>query len=262
MKEDYSKYSYSKTLDRLENSFLHGSNRTNYAKYLLNMNGQSNIEALMVIYNKMFSVLPSFVYIGNSIPNYWYVFECWAGPSSYMGFDVHKCLNENILRIYTSEANPTDEFAYKCLANLRFCDNVDAIHQQIAEKQPSLDKSVVELISNARKGVYQLRYDAFEYEAGSNGMKIIESRYLDCKRLLLQYGYIESVLEKKFENAKDIYAPSLPGEERKKMIISYIVFAIILVALITLIIFIGNNLLSIILFLGACLALPKLIKGK
>ena len=261
MKEDYSKYSYSKTLDRLENSYLHGSDKTNYAKYLLNMNDQTTIEALMVIYNKMFNVLPSFVYIGNSIPDYWYVFECWAGQSSYMALDVNKCLNENIFRIYTSEAYPTDEFAYKCLANLRCCDNVDNIHQQIVEKRHSLDETVLEQISNTRKGVFQLRYDAFEYEAGSNGMKMIESRYLDCKKLLLQYGYIESVLEKEFEKAKGIYAPSFPGEEKKIKTISYIIFAVIFVALIALVIFIGSNFLSIIIFIGACFALPKLIKG-
>lgn len=260
IKEDYSKYSYSRVLNFFQDAYLCGSDDMNYAKYLLNMNEQSTIKALIKIYDKVMRALPDYVYGKNYVPDYWYFYEIWPGPKVNLHEDVHKCLNENILRLYHAQENPSDEFAYKCLANLRLGPNTDEIHREIISKQGSLDSLVVEQISNTRKGVNDIRFDSFDYGAGSNGMKLLEERYVNCRKYLSQYGYIASIIEKTFENNKGVYYADANEDKRNKFIGLMLLIIIILIVIVVLM-FIADNLLSIILFIGACLALPKLIKG-
>lgn len=260
IKEDYSKYSYSRVLDFLQDAYLCNSDNINYAKYLLNMNEQSTIEALIKIYDKVMRALPDFVYGKNYVPDYWYFYELWPGPKVNLHEDIHNCLNVNILRIYLAQENPSDEFAYKCLANLRLGPNTDEIHRTIISTQGSLDSLVVEQISNTRKGVNDIRHESFNYGAGSNGMKLLEEKYVNCRKYLSQYGYIASIIEKTFEYKKGVYYAE-SSEDKRNKIIGLIIVIIVLALLLVLIMYIADNLLGIILFVGACFALPKLIKG-
>ena len=263
VKVDYSNYSYSRVLEFLQDEYLHDANETNYAKYLLSMKNQSTIEALIKIYDDVMEEIPNLIYLKEFVPEYWYLFELWAGHRKYLAMDVHKCLNENILRLYLVNDKQTDEFAYKCLANLRCCPNIEEIHREIVSKQNSLEPSVIERISNTRKGIYDLRYESFDYGNGTNGMNMIEERYIDCVNFLAKYGYIKSIIEDEFEVKKGVYSPLLENKRSPNIITSYIIISVLLVILVVGILWIGDNLLGIIIFVGACLAVPSImIKGK
>lgn len=255
---DYNKYSYSRLLEFLEERYMHDTDSLNYAKYLLNMESQTTITALMTIYNKLMLKLRIYVYGEKYVPDDWYIFEVWAGQKSYLAFDLHKCLNENILRLFMNEQNPSEQFCYNSLANLRYCDNMDKIHNMIVEKQGGLDNSVLCNLKNTREGVYNLRKEAFEYGPGTNGMKLIEDRYRNCRDFLAKYGYLESVIETTFEAKKQIYI----GKPLQFNWTTTITIIIIVCVVICALAYIDFDPLKIVIFIGACLALPSLVKGK
>ncbi len=254
---DYSKYSYSRLLEFLEGRYIHDTDSVNYANYLLNMESQTTIKALITIYDKLMLKLRIYVYGEKYVPDYWFLFEVWAGQKSYLAFDLHKCLNENILRLYMNEQNPSEQFCYNCLANLRYCDNMDNIHNMIIEKQGGLDDTVLSNIKNTREGVYNLRNEAFEYGPGTNGMKLIEERYRNCRDFLDKYGYLESIIEKTFEINKQIFIGK-PIQFTWKTITFIIIVCVVIGALA----YIDFDPLKIVIFIGACLASLSFLKGK
>lgn len=252
---DYNKYTYSKLLDFLHNSYLHDTERTDYAEYLLSMESETTLEGMMKIYDSVITKLSKLIF--SSIPEHWYIFELWSGQE-YLALDVHRCLNENILKLYFSQKNPSNTFCYKCLANLRPCDNINDIHNSIVKKQGSLDENILQNIEKTREIIYSSKKDAYIFSPGTNGFNQTTTTYLNSRAFLDDHGFIESVIESNFESHKGIAHHINKYSQVSKII----VITIILIAVIFIILMLVEHALGIILFIGACLAIPSLIKGR
>ena len=248
---NYSKYTYSKLLDYLHDSYLHDTERKDYAEYLLNMESETTLEGMIKIYNFVMMKLSKL--ICQYTTGDWYIFDFWLDKKD-LAFDLHRCLNENISRLYFSQKNPSNTFCYKCLANLRFCDNINDIHNSIVDNQGNLDDNILQEIVKSREIIYRSKEDAFNFSPGTNGFKQIATTYLNCKDFLNGYGFIESVVESYFESQKGI------AQQDGCTII--IIFFVIIAALIILFFF-SKYILGIIVFILACLVfIPALFKGR
>ena len=126
---DYSNYSFFRLLDFLKLEDKYDNEGVDYAEYLLSMNNALLLDEMITIYNKVFEKISYYVFC-RSIPQYWFITDSW-GNKKYLAYELNKCLNENILRLYESLDSPTKEDCISCIVNLRECENKTKIQNQI-----------------------------------------------------------------------------------------------------------------------------------
>lgn len=112
--KDYSNYSYSGLLESLDTMYEDSSDRKNYAEYLLSMENATTIKKCIKIYDKVYDR---------------YHVEGTVCP--FLDADLALCLNENIMRILKSNASMTSTDILCTLANLRPCDGIARMQQEV-----------------------------------------------------------------------------------------------------------------------------------
>lgn len=258
---DYSKYSYQRLLEELESAYLHGNDKQNYAALLLSMEDKSSVKLLVDIYDDVFMALPAYIYLPQYVPDYWHLFKLWAGKKDYLGYELNQCLNENIQRIALIQEEKTESFGYQCMVNLRPCDGMKTISQKIAEQYHLTDNDKLERIEKCQYVVFDAPFEAFGFDIGTNGMNILQDKYLEAIDCLEKYGFIKSVIENRFERLKIVLkrTPKQDVEEKRNNVTTCSVLVLAVVILVGVILYFNVDLLGIMLFVGALFALPKMI---
>lgn len=274
---DYSKYSYRRLLDFLVLENKYDKEGVDYAEYLLTMNDALTIEDILAIYNKVFEKIAYYVFC-HSLPDYWFITDSW-GNKTYLVYELNKCLNENINRMYESLESPTKEDCISCIVNLRECENKTEtqnnifLHKQfegihgldiidLREKSYTIRRKIRELLFPSKEEFFELRDEYVEImdEINSLGFqytiedkKFEEIRGIDVNKL---------VKKKREEERRN---EEIERKEKKAKIWNLILGGLILIPLFILFIMIFSkiSIIGIIIIIGFLGAIPKIfLTGK
>lgn len=242
--QDYGNYSYSRLLTFLEEQYLRRSDKKNYAQYLLTMEDSKSIASAIKIYNKVFKKLPTFIYDGKCLPKEWYKYEQWPESSRYLALELNQCLNENILRLYKATSNPTDFFALYCIVNLRESENVNRISDEISSLQGSDISDYINEITDTKTRLLRIKSKIEEF-------KNYGKSYFSAIDILLKKGYIKSIVDKSFERYYGLV------DEDIIYLIGVVILLIIVGGVIFIIKMIGEEGISVIIFIILFLIFPR-----
>lgn len=274
---DFIKYSYRKLLDFLVIENKYDKEGLDYAEYLLTMNSASSIDDMLNIYNKVFVKISYYVFC-HSIPKNWFITDSW-GNKTYLVYELNKCLNENINRMYESLDFPTKEDCISCIINLRECDNKTMIQNNIflhkhfeglhgldiidlREKSYTIRRKIRALLFPCKEEYFELR-----------------DEYVEIMDEINRLGFQYTIEDKKFEEIRGIDVNKLvkkkreverkneeiEKKEKKVKIWNLILGGLILIPLFILfiVIFSKISIIGIIIIIGFLGAIPKIfLTGK
>ena len=232
--QDYSNYSYSRLLTFLEEQYLRCSDNINYAQYLLTMKDATSIASVIKIYDVVFEKLPSYERNDGEI--------C---------LELNQCLNENILRLYNATSDPTDFFALSCIVNLRECENVEQITDEISSSQGNDISDFINEITSAKIKLLKIKSEIENFSIGTNGYKKYENEYFSTLDILQNKGYKKSIVDKKFESDYQLV------DENMSYLIGVVILFIIVGGVIFIIKMIGEEAISVIIFIILFLIFPR-----
>lgn len=182
---DYSKYSYSGLLESLSRMYEDSSDRKNYAEYLLGMEKATTIKECIKIYNKVYDRLH-------------------LNGTSWLDDDLALCLNENIMRLLMSNADVTSADILCTLANLRTCDGIASMRQEVLKlgnqkvtAHFSAFTAQTKEIMEAQKNYQEASRQIEEKAEGTNGYKKAVKQLKQAHKILKRFGYIRSEADPK-----------------------------------------------------------------
>lgn len=266
-------YSFKRLLDFLILEDKYDKEGVDYAESLLTMNEALSIEEILAIYNKVFEKIAYYVFC-HSLPDYWFITDSW-GNKTYLVYELNKCLNENIFRIYKSLESPTKEDCVSCVVNLRNCDNkimiqnniflhkqFEGLHGQdiidLREKSYTIRRKIRELIFPSKEEYFELRDEYVEImdEINSLGFKYtIED---------IKFEEIRGIEVKKLVKRKREKERKEDEIEREKNITSAILGAILAVLIIIVVYLLSTiGIFGTIIIIGLIGSIPKIfLTGK
>lgn len=184
---DYSKYSYSGLLESLDTMYEDSSDRKNYAEYLLGMEKATTIKECIKIYDKVYN---RFHLKGTSFP--------------FLDNDLALCLNENIMRLLTSSADVTSADILCTLANLRPCDGIARMRQEVLKLGNQRVTDNFSAFMTQTKEIMEAQKDYQEASRqiegklkGTNGYKKAVKQLKQAHKQLKRFGYIRSEADPK-----------------------------------------------------------------
>ena len=128
---EYSKYPYQRLLEYIDKKVQQRGADTDLVEYLLTMEHADTIEELVEIYNNTFKNLAILFFDSESLPYNWYDVRTWGYQKEFILTELNCCFNENLLKWFKKQNNPTKELVNKCLVNLRYNDNLIEIGAEI-----------------------------------------------------------------------------------------------------------------------------------
>lgn len=243
-----------------------------YAKYLLTMYKATSIDDIVTIYNKVFEKISYYVFY-RSFPIHWFLTDSW-GKKKYLVYELNKCLNENIKRLYVSLENPTKEDCVSCIVNLRESDNKKPIQNAIFLHNQFESINEPNIIGLREKS-YMIRKKIRSMCPGNVGYYELVDEYDEIMNELKSLGYKYTIEEKKIEEMRSINVEEwvkrkeesvkLKNEKKRKdKIINIILVVLLMIPLLFIIyLYFKIKLIGIIIIIGFLGAIPKiLLKGK
>lgn len=185
----YSRYRYSGLLEFLDFHYECSSGVTNYAIELLRMNNMCDLTALVNRYNTIYSRMLKYLNTRED-----------AGHKDY-DEDLNTCFNENLVRLFMKEKNPSLETCSRYLVNIRECPYIEEYQEAVIEKSTALYGDAFAQKANGivqYQQFYQEAYDELlytDFEPGSNGYKKLEENVKRCSKLLAVYGYKRTIAD-------------------------------------------------------------------
>lgn len=270
---DYSKYSYQRLLEYIDKKVQQREVDFDLVQYLLTMEHAKSIEELVEIYNNTFKKLAILFFDSEDLPYNWYDVRTWGYQKEFILTELNCCFNENLLKWFRKQDNPTKELINKCLVNLR--DNINSIEiDKELIMAISKDENYSELAS-IRKTYFNCLHNYIKDRhyphclmlMAGNGrildayeMAFGESVGVEFDKLKEQYDkYLEQEQKKRIE--EEIKAKE---EKKKRMITLFIKLLIVIVASVIFyaILDLIGGLLGLIIIIGLLGNLPKILTGK
>ena len=267
---DYSNYSFFRLLDFLKLEDKYDNEGVDYAEYLLSMNNALLLDEMITIYNKVFEKISYYVFC-RSIPQYWFITDSW-GNKKYLAYELNKCLNENILRLYESLDSPTKEDCISCIVNLRECENKTKIQNQIILHKNFEGLHGLDIIGIRDKSYIIRRKIRKLLNPKTEEYLELRDEYVEIMGELINMGYKYTLEDNKFEEIRRISVKNLLNikrekerKEKKERIWNLILGGLILIPLFIIIavIFSEISIIGIIIIIGFLGAIPKIfLTGK
>ncbi|MBR4594983.1 MAG: hypothetical protein IKO33_10475 [Bacteroidaceae bacterium] len=198
---DYNNYTYSKLLRFLHEGYQKYPQLGNFADLLLSMKESNSINAMIDIYNRVIYMIPYYLYGPNDIPKDWFIYENWKDRSNYFAFELNRCLNENIIRLYNATPNPTELFRRSCLANIRHCQHMN-IQELVIDDANIRDKA--DEIRKAKYGLIDRRHLFYTPTQVKYSDKELTQLYNQDMDVLLNNGYVKTIVDKQYEDANNL----------------------------------------------------------
>ena len=198
---DYSQHPYKSLLDHINNGCQQINESRDFVEYLLSMEQAESIDELTKILNNVIKLLAVIFYGRKTLPNNWYLYDCWGRvPACYMR-DLLNFYNENLLLWYKKQENPTVEQCTSCIVNLRHSSNTTIIQDEILELAGDNKAENIDFKINVRDGHYETRIsiDKLSYKS-QNYLKTYKTR----SRILGNYGRIVDAIEIAFGDKYNI----------------------------------------------------------
>lgn len=269
---DNKEYSFKRLLDFLILEDKYDKEGVDYAEYLLTMNNAMFIEDVLAIYNKVFEKIAYYVFC-RSLPNHWFISGSW-GNKTYLVYELNKCLNENLNRLYENLESPTKEDCISFIVNLRECDNKTMIQNNIFLHKHFDDLHGSDIIA-LRDNSYIIRRKIRKLIPRTEEYIELKSEYVDLMDELINLGYKYTIEEIKFEEIRGIDVKKLiekkkeeerkneeiERKEKKDKIWNLIIGGLFLIPLFILlaVLFSKISIIGIIIIIGFLWAIPKII---
>lgn len=210
---DYRNYSFCRLLDFLKLEAKYDKDEVDYVEYLLSMNNAPSIDEMITIYNKVFKKISYYVFC-HSIPNNWFITDSW-GNKTYLAYELNKCLNENIFRLYKSLESPTKEDCISCIVNLRECENKTKIQNNIFLHKQFEDIHGIDII-DLREKSYYIRRKIRKLLFPSNEEYLeLRDDYVEIMDEINSLGFQYTIEDRKFEEIRGIDVKKLVNIKRE-----------------------------------------------
>lgn len=266
----YNNYSFKRLLDFLVLEDKYDKEGVDYAEYLLTMNKASSLDDMLTIYNKVFEKIAYYVFC-RSLPNYWFITDSW-GYKTYLVYELNKCLNENIFRMYESLESPTKDDCISCIVNLRECENKTKIQNNIFLHKQFDDIHGLDII-DLREKSYSIRKKIRGLLSQSKEEYLeMKDQYVEIMGELQTLGYKYTIEDKKFEEIRGIKVKELlklkrekERKKKKERIWNFILEGLFLIPIVIIlaVTFSEINFFEIIIIIGFLGAIPKIfLTGK
>lgn len=210
---DYSKYSYQRLLEYIDKKVQQREVDFDLVQYLLTMEHAKSIEELVEIYNKTFRNLAILFYDSEDLPYNWYDVRTWGYQKEFILTELNCCFNENLLKWFRKQDNPTKELINKCLVNLR--DNINLIE---------IGGEIIKSISDTdfQNSIAPIRNRFFSQLNG----RIKKEDFLYCIKCLVGNGRIFDIYEIEkseavgvvFDGLAEQYKAEMEQEKKKEVI--------------------------------------------
>lgn len=222
---DYNNYTYSKLLRFLYEGYQKYPQLGNYADLLLSMKESNSINAMIDIYNRVIYMIPYYLYGPNDIPKDWFIYEKWKDSSNYLAFELNRCLNENIIKLYNATPNPTEQFRCSCLANIRYSQHMN-IKELVIDVANIRDKA--DEIRKAKYGLIDRRFLPYTPNQNEYKRRELKQLYQQDMDILLSNGFVKSIVDIQYEEDNKLTQLDklLNNQTFQKVIIYSILFII------------------------------------
>lgn len=190
---NYEKYSYSRTLQELDDYYNHDTEPVNYAEVMISMGKCNTIDQCIQVWKRVYTKYVSLTGVTEV-----------TGHEAFVD-DLNSCLNENLLR-FASIAYPKTNmaFALECLANMRQCSNLESYQKEWFERLsyqaiPVVAGDIIDAQKEYEK--YRSEFLSTHYKQGTNGYKKIKDNINKNIEVLKSYGYRMLPYDVKFDNS-------------------------------------------------------------
>lgn len=243
---DYSGYICRSLLEYLDSWYEHDTDRTNYAQYLLTMQGSSSVKEMISIYNKvLWKFILKYHALGNEdlVSTTWYDLSSLSVDTRTYWQSLNCFLNENIERFFNSQEY-SNKLSLECFVNLRDAINRTAIQQRILSKSSEDVTIIKDDLLSAMEFVDDAPNHLSPYNIGANGYLECKPKYIENVKFLIKHGFIRSIKDISFEaSTKITYFPNTQSLIACVLITGIVVlilaFFMAKISLMTLIIIIG-----------------------
>ena len=216
---DFSNTPYPNLLQYLDEGFMHDTDSTNYADYLLWINQIEDIQNLMNLYS-----------ITRKKMEHIHTIHHWSSVNlSVATEELRMFVNDKILSYYLNETQHTDKDLCACLANLLICKNYESTRKVFMQGNEHLNTTVLQ-IHESKKRLLRIKeeYQKNKYPKNSNGYKMLKSEYQQHLDKLNGLGYVQTDDDINLSQTFDIKPTTAETSSKKKFFIILAVVGVVI----------------------------------
>lgn len=184
----------------LNNKYKINKNGVNYANLLYSMRDKSSIEDLIPIYDEVLEELIIYLYgEGYFDKGKWYSTFGWTERSIIFLNQLNYFLNDEIYRIFRNN-EVTHKSALKAIVNFRPSDNYDKKIELITKQTNKIHKFI-----QASHTIWNVPENLVKDNCNKKFIFPKNNDYKKAMNLLVKYGYIKSIRDRRFEKDWEQY---------------------------------------------------------